>query len=163
KVVVNEGTVIDFEWSPDSKWLAYARMDGHFASEVYIIPASGATKENPARNVSRYATFNAGITWSKYNHKIAFLSERKQNSISVVVLSLQKPSALGAPPSNDIDWEDIHKRVQMPVWMSVTGAAISNQGDRVAFRAANAGDDLWVASVNGSSLTRITNGNLRPS
>jgi tricorn protease len=163
KVVVKEGTVIDLEWSPNSKWLAYARVDGSYASEIYIIPAGGATKEDPARNVSRYATFNYNITWSKTGHKLAFISERKQNMPSMVVMSLQKPAAPGAPLSNDIDWEDIHLRVQQPLSTTAVEGAISNQGDRVAFRAAQGGDDLWVASADGRSLTRVTTGNLRPS
>src|SRR5262249_44969794 len=78
KVLVGDVQVIDYEWSPDSKWIAYARLDGSFASELYIIPSGGPTKENPARNVTRYATFNAGVTWSK-NNKLAFLSDRRHS------------------------------------------------------------------------------------
>ena len=33
--------VIDYDWSPDSKWLVYARMDGSFGSELYVLPAGG--------------------------------------------------------------------------------------------------------------------------
>ncbi len=44
--VVDDAQVIDYEWSPDAKWIVYARMDGSFASELYIIPATGATAEN---------------------------------------------------------------------------------------------------------------------
>src|SRR5262249_50266373 len=75
KTLVKEPRVIDYEWSPDSQWIAYARLDGSFASEIYIIPATGATAKDPVRNVTRYATFNAGISWAK-NGKLAFLSDR---------------------------------------------------------------------------------------
>ena len=34
KAIVNEGEVFDYEWSPDSKWLCYARLDGSFASAL---------------------------------------------------------------------------------------------------------------------------------
>jgi tricorn protease len=158
KVAVGDVQVFDFEWSPDSKWFAFARMDGSFASELYLVPAAGGTP----RNVTRYATFNAGVTWSKDNHKLAFLSQRRQ-ATTVHVLSLQKPAAPGTPPSNDIDWDDIHLRVQQAAPLPADEAAISPGGGKVAFRArASGGEDLWVASTNGGQLTRVTTGNLGP-
>src|SRR6202035_1945195 len=59
KVIVDEPLVIHYEWSPDGQWICYARLDGSYASELYIIPATGATPANPARNITRYATYNA--------------------------------------------------------------------------------------------------------
>jgi tricorn protease len=163
KVVVDQGTVIDYEWSPDSKRLCYARMDGSFASELYIIPATGATAAEPARNVTRYATFNAGVTWSRTGGKLAFISERRGQSQSLFVLSLQKPAIAGTtPPAAEIDWEDIHLRAQQPTPMTVMEGAISNDGSKVAFRSLQNGDDLWVASSDGRDVTRITTGNQRP-
>jgi tricorn protease len=58
KVLVNDPSVIDYEWSPDGKWIAFAREDGSFASEIYIMPAAGGE----AKNVTHYATRNTGIT-----------------------------------------------------------------------------------------------------
>src|SRR5262249_13032634 len=107
KVLVNQGQVFDYEWSPDSKWVAFARMDGSFASELFIIPAAGGE----AKNVTRYATYNGGITWSKTNNKLAFVGDRRRR-LSMCVLSLQKPAIKEAPTSSDIDWDDIHLRVE---------------------------------------------------
>jgi tricorn protease len=171
KVVVNEPMVIDYEWSPDSKWFCYARLDGSFASELYIVPAGGPTPADPARNITHYATFNAGVTWSKQGGKIAFLSERHAIPVpGLYVLSLQKPPAADAKPGLSglwgeavgMDWEDIHLRVTQPTTMPVLGAAISPDGKRVAFRAASNGEDLWIASTDGKDVTRVTTGNLRP-
>ena len=47
KVVVDRPQVFDYDWSPDSKWLVYARRDGASASELYIVPAGGATAAGP--------------------------------------------------------------------------------------------------------------------
>jgi tricorn protease len=44
RVLVADGQVIDYEWSPDSRWICYSRMDGSFASELYISPA-GAVRD----------------------------------------------------------------------------------------------------------------------
>src|SRR5262249_9161129 len=148
----------DYEWSPDSKWIAYARMDGSFASELYIIPAAGGQ----ARNVTRYATYNAGVTWSHNGKKLAFISDRRRMP-TLCVLSLQKPAAPAAPSSSDIDWDDIHLRTETPVPLPTDEAAISPDGTRVAFRTgASGGEDLWVASTTGGQISRLTSGGVRP-
>jgi tricorn protease len=163
KVIVNEPRVIDYEWSPDGQWLAYSRLDGSWASEIYIVPSGGPTEKDPARNVTRYATFNVGISWSK-NGKLAFLSERRVHApMTMYVTSLQKPAVASAPATNDIDWDDIHLRAFQPTPMEAVEGAISHDGTRIAFRSTQNGDDLWVASVDGKEVTRLTTGNLRPS
>jgi tricorn protease len=162
KTVAGEGQVFDYEWSPDSRWLCYARMDGSFASELYIVPATGPTALDPARNITRFATFNGGVTWSKTGYNLAFISERRRGQANMCVLSLQKPAVPGAPPSKAIDWDDIHLRVTMPTSLQVDEAAISSDGTRVAFRAGSGGGDLWVVSADGGQLNRLTVGNLNP-
>jgi tricorn protease len=161
KVIVGQTMVIDYEWSPDSKWLCYARLDGSFASELYIVPATGATAADPARNITHYATFNAGVTWSKTGNRLAFLSERRGGQ-GIYVMDLQKPPALDAKPAPGIDWEDIQLRVRRAAPLPAQGGAISPDGKRVAFRATSNGDDLWVAGADGKELHRVTTGNLRP-
>jgi tricorn protease len=159
KAVVTEASVFDYDWSPDSRNLVFARRDGSFASDLFIIPSAGGQ----ARNITRYGTMHEDVSWSHRGGKIAFISERRRNEPSVFVLSLQKPSTSGALSSSDIDWDEIHLRVTQPAHLHVSEAAISSDGTRVAFRASSHnGDDLWVASVDGNSLTRITNGNMHP-
>ncbi len=157
-VLVADKKVVDYEWSPDGKWIAFSRTDGNFASEVYIVPTDG--KEKP-RNVSRYATYNSEITWGA--GKIAFISQRR-GAFNVHVLPLQKPATDGTKPDpNDIEWEDIHLRVEKPANMAVEGeAAISADGTQVAFRAVSNGDDLWAVSSDGKSLNRLTSGGQAP-
>ena len=157
KTIVDQPQVFDYDWSPDSKWLAVAKFDGSYASEVFILPSNGGEM----KNVTRYATFNGDVTWSNTNHKISFLSQRR-GVYGMHVLSLQKPAAPGAPASNDIDWDDIHLRVERAAGISAEGGTISPDGTRVAFRSTANGDDLWLASSDGRSLFRLTNSNLRP-
>ncbi len=168
KAVVNDVQVIDYEWSPDSKWLVYARQDGSFASELYVIPATGATPANPARNITRYATYNAGVTWSADGKKLAFLSNRRGNG-NLFVMTLQKPAAPGTEKS--FDHRHASRRVRLGRHPSARPvdqcprreAAISPDGSRVAFRATSgSSDDLWLASSNGSQLQRLTYGSQRP-
>src|SRR5262249_49873032 len=94
--------------------------------------------------------------------KIAFVSER-HDSHGMYVLSLQRAAVAGAPESRDIDLDDISERVERAAALPVEEGAISPDGNRVAFRsAAISGADLGVASSNGSQLTRLTTGSLRP-
>jgi tricorn protease len=165
RAVVSDVNVFDYDWSPDSKWLVYARRDGSFASELYIVPAGGATAADPARNVTRYATFNGDVTWSRDGKHIAFLSERRGEA-NLYVLPLQKPAApsftdKAAAGTVEIDWEDIHLRAHSPVPVMVTTAIISPDGSKVAYRDAREGD-LWVANTNGGQITRLTTGHVHP-
>jgi len=161
KVLVNTQQVIDYEWSPDSKYIAYARMDGSYASEMYIMPATGG----PSTNVTRYATYNSGITWSRDGKKIAFVGQRLQNNSTLLVLSLEKPAVQGTPPAREltIDWEDIHLRTKQPTSMSVREAAISPDNSTVAFSATSDNStDIWIAASNGGDVKKLTTGNLQP-
>ena len=172
KIIVNDTKVADYDWSPDSKWFVYSRVDGSFASELYVIPSTGATAENPARNITRYATYNSDVTWSADGGKIAFLSIRRgSNARTLHVTPIRKPAAPGVrePAAGsstavvDFDWDDIHLRAKQVLPVPVDEAAISPDGAKIAFRATNAGaEDLWVANSDGSQLTRLTTGNVRP-
>ena len=136
-------------------------MDGSFASELFIIPSGGATPADPPRNVTRFATWNTGITWSRDGTHLSFISQRRRNSSSAYVLSLQKPFAPGAYASKEIDWEDIHLRVKQPATMQITECAISNEGTRIACRGQE--NDLWLAAADGSQIFRLTTGSIGPS
>jgi tricorn protease len=177
KVVVDDVQVIDYDWSPDSKWFVFARQDGSFASELYIVPATGPTKDNPARNITRYATRNLGVSWSANGKKLAFLSERRgAPSLQLHVLDLEKPTAESTDgkdktarpwsfgsraPAITIDWEDLYLRANLAWPGLVEEAAISPDGSKVAFRDAFV-HDLWVASTTGSQVMRLTNGGVNP-
>lgn len=163
KVLVNDRHVFDYEWSPDSKHICYAGQDGSFASELFIIPATGPTATEPARNITRFATYNGGVTWSATGNKLAFISQRKGNTMSAFVMALQKPPASGTTAGKDIDWDNIHLRVKQPAGMTITECAISSDGSKIAFRGISDNtDDLWVANTDGSSVTRLTTGSLKP-
>jgi len=150
KVLVKDKQVIDYEFTSDNKWLAYSRLDGSFASEIYVMPAAGGA----AKNVTRYATWNSGPTWSKDGKKLCFLSARP-TMVSLYVMALQKPAAPGAPSSSDIDWDDIHLRVEQPALAPIQQGAIAPDGGKVAYIS---GGDVWVASVPRGGISRVASG-----
>jgi tricorn protease len=161
KVLVNAQKVLDYEWSPDGKHIAYCRMDGSFSAEIYITAADGT---GTPVNISRHATWNSDVSWSDKGGKVAFVGQRR-GSYTMQVVSLQRPTADGStkPPADQIDWEDIHLRVERPTNTSAEYGTVSPDGLQVAFRSFSNGDDLWVANVSGSSVTRMTSGNQVPS
>lgn len=167
KMLVEDSFVFDYDWAPDSRWIVFARRDGFFASELYIVPAEGPTPEDPIRNITRYATFNGDVTWSAEGGHIAFLSTRGSNDKSTLhVLPVRKPTANGDSGVSrtrvEIDWDYIHLRAREVYPLPVETAAISPDGSQVAFRASNQGSDLWVANTDGGKLTRLTTGNQNP-
>ncbi len=163
KVLVKDSIIFDYEWSPDGRWLVYARQDGFFASELFIVPATGPTAADPPRNVTRFATYNGGVTWSKTGNKLAFVSNRRKSQTSAYVLSLHKPAAPGAAAGKDPDWDDIHLRVKQPANLAISECAISGDGGKIAFRGSQDNiSDLWIASSDGGQITRLTTGGLNP-
>ena len=156
-VLVKDKQVFDYDWSPDGKYVAFARMDGSFASELYVVPADGSA---PPKNVTRYATYNGDVTWSQTNGRLAFVAQR-QGSYAVHVLPLQKPGG-GGLFGRDIDYDDIHLRAERPAALPADTAAISPDGSQVAFKSGTGGGDLWTVTADGRSLTRLTTGNQSP-
>ncbi|HEY1376288.1 MAG TPA: S41 family peptidase, partial [Gemmataceae bacterium] len=154
--VVKDVQVFDYDWSPDGKYLAFARTDGSYAGEIYIVPSAGGS----ATNVTRYATYNGDVTWSRSGKKLGFVGQRRGGTF-YHVLALQKPAVPSIFPGPDIDWDDIHLRITRPAPVAADAGAISPDGNRVAFRSAS-GDDLWVASADGKQVTRATSGGVRP-
>lgn len=161
KVLVGAQKVLDYDWSPDGKYIAYCRMDGSFSAEIYIAATDGT---GTPVNVSRHATWNSDVSWSSTNGKLSFVGQRR-NSYGIHVVSLQKPVVDGGPktPADQIDWDDLHLRVERPTTMSAEYGTISPDGAQVAFRSTSNGDDLWVVSSSGQTLTRMTSGNQTPS
>ena len=158
-VVVDTPQVFDYDWSPDGTHVVFARMDGSFASEVFVAPVD---RSAAPRNVTRYATYNADVSWSATGGKIGFIGQRR-GLYAPHVLSLQKPAAAGAKTApGDIDWDDIHLRSDRAAGIAADTVAISPNGQQIAFRHSATGDDLWVASSTGGSLNRLTTGNQAP-
>lgn len=157
KPIVPDGGVGDYQWSPDGKWIVYSKRDAFFASELFLVGSEGPTPENPARNITRYATSNFSPSFSNDGKKLAFISERR-SSPSVFVMDLYRPTAKPTP-NQQVDFEEIHLRVNQVGSSPANEVAISPNGSRVAYRS---GNDLWVANVSGGQNTRLTTGNLNP-
>ncbi len=156
KAVVKDVQVFDYDWSPDGKYFVFARNDGSYASELYIVPSAGGT----AKNVTHYATYNGDVTWSKTGKKLGFVGQRRGGSF-FHVLNLQKPAVPSIFPGPDIDWDEIQDRTSRPAPIAADAGAISPDGRHVAIHSP-ATNDLWVATTDGKQVIRVTNGGQGP-
>lgn len=182
-----------FEWSPDSRWIAYELSDNEFNTDVYIISAEGG---NPV-NVSRHPNNDYSPTWSADGRALAFVSERGGQSTNLQYVFLRKeedekvkadwddeedakhdtpkpkPSASAAGGTEtkekepvQIDFEEIHDRVRRVTnyVTNVSGPALSPDGKKIAYRSSHQGqDDLYVINWDGSDEKRLTTGGVFPS
>ena len=67
-------------WSPDGRWLAYARDDLDFNSEVFVLAADGS--EGPV-NVSQHPRTDVRPVWSADGSRLGFLSTRNNGDADV--------------------------------------------------------------------------------
>mgnify|MGYP000253532108 CR=1 FL=1 len=74
-----------FDWSPNSKWLAYSLEDNDFNSDIYLAPVDGSQK--PV-NVTKHPDNEYGPTFSPDGKKLAFLGKRTGNAYSLYYVDL---------------------------------------------------------------------------
>jgi len=103
-------------WSPDSKWMAFARTDKYEVQDLWVVPTVGGE----AVNVTRYPGRYSDPTFTPDGKKLLFLSDR--NTLpGLFKLNLENPEAAAPdakPAPGDrskdvkIDFDDISQRAQ---------------------------------------------------
>ncbi len=102
----NEITLLDgwdipegIEWSPDSKWLAYAYEDLNFNEEIYIHAADGKSEPH---NVSMHPRGDYSPKWSADGSKLGFVSIRNNGDADLWFVWLKKEDW----EKTKVDWEE---------------------------------------------------------
>lgn len=106
----NAGEINDYNWSPDSKWLAYEFPDNETVNRLYLFNIAGKTA-NPATDVwfnasspsfspdgkylyfSSMRSFNPLYSWTEWNHAY-------QDMVKVYMLTLTKDTPSPFEPKN---------------------------------------------------------------
>lgn len=86
-------------WSPDSKWIAYAKPDLNFNYEVYIHAVDGSSE---AVNVSMHPRYDHSPFFSADGSKLGFLSLRNNGDYDVWFAWLNKEDW----QKSEQEWED---------------------------------------------------------
>ena len=176
------------QWSPDSKWLAYAMRDLTFNNEIYIQAADGS--KGPV-NVSMHPRGDQSPVWSPDGSKLGFVSERNNHDDDIwfVWLSREdsqktkqdwdeededdKENGKDKENQNDevepiqIDFEDIHERLVQLTSLSGNerNLAISKDGKTFYFTTRNPGkrgQDLFQIKWDGKDMKEVTKGGNNP-
>jgi tricorn protease len=64
---------IQWRWSPDSRYLAYAQNDLDFSANIFVVPADGSAE--PV-NITRHPRNDLNPRWSLDGRKLTFISNR---------------------------------------------------------------------------------------
>ena len=191
RILLTGWSMLQYEWSPDGQWIAYAREDNEYNSDVYIIPAAGGEPIN----ISRHPDEDDRPIWSTDGRKLGFRSRRRSNNWDIYFVFLrledhQKSLADWAEEAiakadekksdNDkkkkkddkseiaaveIDTTELHRRVRpVTVLAGEEGEfVISPDGEKFAFTANHEGEiDLYIIKWTGEDIERLTKGGTEP-
>jgi tricorn protease len=149
------GTGINsFAWSPDSKWLAFSRMDRYGTRDIWVVPSVGGTPVN----ITAYPNNNADPQFTRDGKYLIFISDRN-GTPQLFRLPLLKPGLEPKQPPNapvqvKIDFDGITDRaelIQTPA--PVDDYAITPDSKYIVFHANN---NFWAVPVQGGSVTQLT-------
>ncbi|MFN3821982.1 MAG: PDZ domain-containing protein, partial [bacterium] len=83
--IVEGWSLEGYNWSPDSRWIAYAKKDDEFNTDVWIVSVDGKIRVN----VSRHPDDDEYPVWSPDGSKLAFRSRRRENNWDIYFVFLR--------------------------------------------------------------------------
>ncbi len=72
-LLVESWNAPSYEWSPDSKWMAYEIEDAEYNPDIWIVPADG---DGSPVNITQHPDSDTGPQWSADGQVLAFTSRR---------------------------------------------------------------------------------------
>ncbi len=90
RCVVASWNLAEYDWSPDGKWLVFARHDHDYNSDIWLAQADGAGE---AFNLSVHPDNDFDPTWSPDGRVIAFAGRRADQEVDVYYVWLRAEDA----------------------------------------------------------------------
>ncbi len=90
KRLVKSFTPPDFDFSPDGKWIVYAKTDDNFNTDIWIAPIDQS--QDPV-NISRHPDDESGPRWSTDGKLIAFTGRRADDEVDIYYVWLTEEDA----------------------------------------------------------------------
>lgn len=98
RVLLEGWSMLQYGWSPDGKWITFAREDDEYNSDVFIVPAEGGIPIN----ISRHPDEDDFPVWSDDGRKLGFKSKRRNNNWDMYFVFLR----LSDHQKSDADWAE---------------------------------------------------------
>ena len=77
----------DYDWSPDGRWIVYARNDDDFNRDVWILPSDGSGEPF---NLSRHPDDDYAPRWSPDGKVVAFTGRRVDREVDIYYVFLRR-------------------------------------------------------------------------
>ena len=87
KRLIESWSATQYDWSPDGKWIAYAKSDSDFNRDIWIAPADG--KRKPF-NLSRHPDSDSNPKWSPNGKILAFTGRRYDQETDIYYVYLSR-------------------------------------------------------------------------
>jgi len=171
-----ENDVLWFDWSPDSKWIAFSRTTLGWREDIFVVPADGSTE--PV-NISNHPNDDYKPMWSADGRRIAFASRDAMRNLWMKYVFLLKEDeerdreyweesesdTVEEEAMVRIDFEDMEDRIHTVTKVSgeYNYVSQSSDGKQFAIYSDNHGDhDIWTVDWLGDELKRVTRDDVHP-
>ena len=98
-----------FDWSPDGKWIVYAKSDDDFNEDIWVLPVDGS---RPPFNLSRHPDNEGNPTWSPDGKMIAFTGRRADTEVDIYFVYLREDE--DEKTTRDRSMEKAHREDEEP-------------------------------------------------
>lgn len=88
--LVESWSGVDFDWSPDGRWIVYSAQDASFNHDIWVVPVDGS---RAPLNLSRHPDNDTQPRWSPDGRRLAWVGQREGEESDIFVVDLTRAVA----------------------------------------------------------------------